>query len=219
MTNSNRGLLIGLLLAALPALSPASVIFTNFGPALGYDTLQGNPVGNDFGGDNAAEGDSFTPGSTAKFGSALLALNCAAGCPVASSFAISLDADNADAPGAVIESFLFPATTLGTQGTNNAPIMVTSILKPTLTAGARYWITVSSSTNFAISWSLNTTGDASDQAVSSDGGASWFAPSGMTPSALEVDSTTTSSVPEPTTFLLGGAMTLGLLRRKTAAGG
>ncbi len=77
---------------------------------------------------------------------------------------------------------------------------MTSVAHPTLTAGTQYWITVSSSVNFAIAWNDNSTGDASDQAISSDGGASWFSPSGMTPSAYEVDGAT--SVPEPSTTIL-----------------
>jgi hypothetical protein len=75
---------------------------------------------------------------------------------------------------------------------------------------------VTSSLNYAIAWNDNLTNDPSDQAVSSDGGATWFSPSGMTPSAYEVDGTT--SVPEPSTVLLfgGGALSsLIVLRRKS----
>jgi hypothetical protein len=195
--------LIGALAALLPATASAGVIFTNFGAGLAYDVTQGNPVGNDFVGDNAAEGDSFIPTSNAVFGSALLALSCAANC-VPENFTISLMADNADSPGAAIESFNFVGFSLGALGNNNAPVKVTSVLQPTLLAATRYWFTVSSSLNFAIVWNNNTTGDTNDQAVSSDGGATWFAPSGMTPGALEVDSPAVGT-PEPSAGLLAGA--------------
>jgi PEP-CTERM motif len=199
--------------AALPAIAPAAVIFTNFGPSLSYDITQGNPVGNDFAGDTAAEGDSFIPTANAAFASVQLALSCVVGCPAADTFTVALTADNADAPGAAIESFLFSGTTLSALGINNAPIMATSVLKPTLTAGTRYWITVSSSLTYALAWNNNTTSSTVDQAVSSDGGASWFSPSGMTPSAFQVNSAATA--PEPSTvLLLSGGLLLGFLRNR-----
>lgn len=194
--------LIGALAALLPATASASVIFTNFGASLPYDTSQGNPVGNDFAGDNAAAGDSFKLSSNAVFGSAMVALSCVVGCPAAMNFAVNLTADSSDSPGAVIESFLFTGTTLKALGNNNAPILLTSVLHPTLLSGMQYWVTVSSTVAYAIVWNNNSTGDTNDQAVSSDGGATWFAPTGATPGALEVDGTV---APEPAAGLLTGA--------------
>jgi hypothetical protein len=206
--------MIGALAAALPALAPAAAIFTNFGPSLAYDITQGNPVGNDFGGDNAAEGDSFTPSASATFGSARLALSCVIGCPAAMNFTVSLDSDSSDSPGAAIESFSFTSAMLNVLGNNNTPITVTSLLHPTLSSGARYWITVSSSLTYAIAWNDNSTSDVSNQAVSSDGGATWFSPSGQTPGALEVDSV---AAPEPSSaWLFGAGLILALLRKRSA---
>jgi hypothetical protein len=191
--------LIGALGALLPATASASVIFTNFGASLAYDTSQGNPVGNDFVGDDAAQGNSFILSSNAVFRSAMVALSCVVGCPAAMNFTVDLTADSSDSPGTVVESFLFPSATLNALGNNNAPIALTSVLHPTLLSGMQYWITVSSSVTYAIVWNNNSTGDTNDQAVSSDGGATWFAPTGATPGALEVDGTV---VPEPSAGLL-----------------
>lgn len=205
--------LIGVLAAALPATASASLLFTNFGPSLAYDVTQGGTVGNDFGGDNSAEGDSFTLSSNARFGSALVALSCVVGCPAPANFAVSLRADNGDSPGSIIESFIFTNDTLGALGNNNAPIGMTSVLSPTLLAGTRYWITVSSSLAFAVAWNNTSTGDTNDQAISSDGGATWFAPTGATPGALEVDGVL---LPEPSAGILAGVgLVFAFWRRRT----
>jgi hypothetical protein len=194
----------------LSTVAQASVIFTNLGAGQAHDVTQGNPVGNDFAGDNAAQGDTFTPTVSATLSSIEVALSCIVACPASETFLISLRTNSSDAPGTAIESFAV-AGLLGALGNNNPLITATSVLHPTLTAGTQYWITVSSSVNFAISWNDNSTGDTSDQAISSDGGASWFSPSGMTPSAYEVDGTI-SGIPEPsTTILFGSAVVLSLM--------
>ncbi len=207
--------LIGALAAILPATASASVIFTNFGASLTYDTSQGNPVGNDFAGDDAAQGNSFILSSDAIFRSAMLALSCVVGCPAVMNFTVDLTADSGDSPGSVIESFFFTGTTLNALGNNNTPIALTSVLRPTLLSGTEYWITVSSSVRNAIVWNNNSTGDTNDQAVSSDGGTTWFSPTGATPGALEVD----GIVPEPSCGLLAGAGLIVALWRKRLASG
>ncbi len=212
MKRIQSAVLLGALAAMLPGTSSAGIIFTNFGPALSYDVTQGNSVGNDFVGDNLAQGDSFTPMVNANFTGARLALSCAFGCPAAESFTIDLTADNSDSPGATIEAFSLSNVILGGLGNNNAPITVTSVLNPALAAGTQYWITVSSSVANSIVWNNNSTGDTNDQAISTDGGATWFAPSGATPSALEVD----GLVPEPSTAVLftAAGLLLGLARKR-----
>jgi hypothetical protein len=57
-------------------------------------------------------------------------------------------------------------------------------------------------------WNLNNTGDASDQAISTDGGLTWFAPSGQTPGAFEVDGTLVAPAPGALTLLGSGALAL-----------
>lgn len=207
--------LLGALAAMLPATASATTIFTNFGPSLSYDTTQGNLVGNDFAGDNLAEGDSFISSATGVFSSATLALSCVTGCPAAMNFTIDLTADSSDSPGAIIEDFSVTGVIFDALGNDNTPITVNSVLRPTLTNGTQYWITVSSSVDYSISWNNNSTGDTNDQAVSTDGGATWFAPSGATPSALEVDGVT----PEPSTAacLAVAGLLLGWARKRFSA--
>jgi hypothetical protein len=196
--------------ATLSTVAHASIIFTNLGAGQSYDVTQGNPVGNDFAGDNAAQGETFTPTVTATLTSIEVALSCIVACPAIETFLISVTRDSSDAPGAAIESYGFTDGALPGLGNNHPLIMATSVLHPVLTAGTQYWITVSSSVNFAISWNDNNTGDTSDQAISSDGGSTWFSPSGMTPSAFEVDGTT--SAPEPSTAIfLGSVVMLSLI--------
>jgi hypothetical protein len=212
-----RNLLICTALSlAAPAIAPASVIFTNFGAGHSYDTTGGNPIGNAFDGSNYAEGDTFTPAASATFGSVQVALSCSFGCPAAENFTIAVSSDAGGGPGALIESFNFPATTLGPLGTNNVPVTAASILKPLLTAGTPYWITVTSSLSYSIAWNWNLTGDTADQAISIDGGSSWFSPSGLTPGAFEVNSATTSPVPEPNAgLMISGGLLIGLRCRRS----
>ena len=194
---------------ATPKVASAGVIFTNFGAGQSYDTGTGNPIGNAFDGNNYAEGDTFVSPATEALVSVSLALSCFVSCPASANFTVALTADGGDQPGAVIESFAFTGTVLNAIGNNNTPVLATSILHPLLTAGTQYWITVTSSLADSIDWNLNSTGDTADEALSFDGGASWFSPSGLTPGAFEVD-----SVPEPATFLPIGAGLLGLILRK-----
>lgn len=169
--------------------TPASVIFTNLGPGSSYDTTGGNPIGNDLAGDNAAQGNTFTQGSTAALGSLDIALSCSfctgSG---AESFTVDLTTDSSGTPGTILESFAFNSYTLNALGGNNPLIVANSVAHPILTAGTAYWITVStSSTANAITWNWNSTGDTSNEAISTDGGSSWFAPSGLTPGAYQVN--------------------------------
>lgn len=208
--------LIWALALAVPAVAPASVIFTNFGAGQTYDINSANAVGNGFDGNNYGEGESFTPTASANFGSVSVALSCVFGCGSGENFIISLRSDSSDAPGAAIESFIFTGATLGDFGSNNAPISASSVLKPLLNSGTRYWITVTSSLAYSIAWNLDTTGDTNDQALSTDGGATWNSPTGLTPGAFEVDSAAvTNPMPEPASgFLLTGGLLLGWLVRR-----
>src|SRR5215467_8091418 len=193
--------------AATPSIASASILFTNFGPGQSYDVASGNIVGNGFDGNNYAQGDTFVAKETQRFLSMSLALSCFFGCPA--DFAISLNADTSGVPGTAIESFNVAGGILGVFGNSNPPVQVISVLKPLLTVGTRYWVTVSSPIDNSIEWNFNSTGDPSNEAISTDGAATWFAPSGLTPGALEVDAT-----PEPGSLLLVGTFLSGLVLRK-----
>jgi hypothetical protein len=185
-------LTVWLSLLATSALSaPVTVLFSNFGPGSSYNITQGNPVGNAFDGNTYAEGDTFLLGGNAVFTSARVALSCALACP--DPVTVSLNRDAGNQPGAAIETFTIAGTSLGTLGSNNAPIVLNSLLDPTLIFGTRYWITVTADLNDSISWNLNTTADRSAEALSTNGGSTWFSPSGSTPGAFDISGIT----PEP----------------------
>jgi hypothetical protein len=198
------------LLFVAPAVSRAdTVLFTNFGAGFSYNTGAGNPVGNAFDGNLYAEGDSFKPLSSAALSSIDIALSCdfAGGCP--DSFTVSITTNSGDQPAASLESLIVSGSSLGLLGANNAPLVLSSIAKPFLTMGTQYWVTVSSDINDSIAWNLTSTGDLSDEAISSDGGAIWFSPSGLTPGAVQVNGATATPVPEPASVgLLATALLL-----------
>ena len=199
----------GLFLVLLPSVSLAA-IFTNFGPGQTYNQAVGNIAGNDFVGDNLAEGDTFTPTASAQFGSIGIALSCEiASCP--DLFTVDLTSDSgSDSPGMVLESFTSSGLTLGPLGGMNTPIQFIASGTPVvLTAGKQYWITLSTDLNNSIAWNLNSTGDVSDQAISGDGGATYFSPSGLTPGAYQINAAT-AAVPEPNMSVLL-AMGIGVL--------
>jgi hypothetical protein len=78
-------------------------------------------------------------------------------------------------------------------------------MHPLLTAGTQYWVTVASDLSNSIAWNWNSTSDTSDEAVSTDGGATWFSPSGLTPGAYQVNGVQSTTTPEPSAswFLIG----------------
>jgi len=119
------------LLLAAPAVSRAdTILFTNFGAGLSYNTGAANFVGNAFDGNLYAEGDTFTPSTTTKLSSIDIALSCmfGGGCP--DNFTVSLDRNSGDAPSTALESFTVAGSSLGLLGANNAPLVLTSILAP-----------------------------------------------------------------------------------------
>jgi hypothetical protein len=194
-----------------PALSaPVSLLITNFGPGSSYNISQGNPVGNSLDGNTYAEGDTFLLAGNAVFTSLRVALSCAFACP--DPVTISLNRDAGNQPGTAIETFTIPGSSLGALGTNNAPVVLNSLLDPTLVFNTRYWITVKTDLNDSIAWNLNSTGDRSAEAISTNGGTSWFSPSGVTPGAFDVSGIT----PEPGSLglVFGALVVLGVLSKQ-----
>jgi hypothetical protein len=204
------------LLFAAPAVSRADVVlFSNFGAGFGYNISVGDLVGNAFDGNDYAQGSTFTPTISATFSSLDIALSCTFGCP--DPFTVSLDANSAGAPGSTLESFTVPGVSLGLLGTNNAPLVLDSVLHPLLTAGTQYWVTAASDLSNSIGWNLNSTGDSSTEAISTDDGINWFPTSGLTPGAYQVNGAPEAATPEPSVswYLIGlFAVGAGVFRRK-----
>lgn len=193
------------LMFAVQPVSAASVAFSNFSAGLSFDGNSGNPVGNAFDGNDYGEADSFTSSLSGSFQSLTIALSCILTC--ADPVTVGLAADGGDQPGTVLESFSVAGASLGGFGASFTPLTLSSVLHPRFVQGSVYWVTVTADLNDVAAWNLNTSGDTSDQAISTDNGATWFSPSGNTPGAVEVDAT----VPEPGTSLLlvGGALLFG----------
>lgn len=192
----------------ISAYASATVLFSNFGPGYSYDINSGNVVGDGYDGSFYSEGESFTPGQNAAFGALRIALSEVYPGSQGAPLTISLTADAGNAPGAVLESWLTAPGSLGLLGTNNAPLVLYSILNPTLLAGTEYWITASlTGLSNAVAWNWNSTGDLNAQAIND--GSGWFSPSGLTPGAFEVDSVA-SRVPEPSTLALFGVAFAGI---------
>jgi hypothetical protein len=201
-----------LLVFVVPSVAGASTIFDNFGPGLTYDINSGNTVGNAFDGNDYAEGNTFTSPLSGIFQSLRIALSCAFSCP--DLFSVFLTTDAGNQPGAVLENFSVAGGVLGPIGTNNAPLVLNSVVLPQLIVGHQYWVAVAGPLTDTISWNLNTTGDVSDQAISSDNAATWFAPSGNTPGALQVNAAATVPEPGSSALLIGGGLLLSVIRRR-----
>src|SRR5262245_7408762 len=163
-----------LTLAAAPA-AQAAPIFSNFGPGFSYDITTGNPVGDPFfTGDTVfAEGVGFATGSDATIGSVSIALGYVFS-PPPLPFSVALMSDVGGLPAVVLESFTIVANSLELFGNNNAPVVLTSLLNPVLSAGNHYWLTVIAPSEDNIAWNLNNTSDTSPTATSIDGGATWL---------------------------------------------
>jgi hypothetical protein len=218
--NFSKCLGICVLSMGMSAPALASVIFSNFGPGDSYNTSSGNVVGDGFDGGFYSEGESFTPGQNAAFGSLRIALSEVFPGSQGSSLTINLMADSGNAPGAILETWLTAPGSLGLLGNNNSPLVLNSNLNLTLLSGTEYWITASlTGLGNAIAWNWNSTGDLNAQAIND--GSGWFSPSGLTPGAFQVDSAA-STVPEPSTLALFGVAFAGIavcFRRRQPASG
>ncbi len=231
MARRQAGLLICVAVLVAPAVVRADVVFTNLGPGGTYNAFSGNPVG--FGPSSITtygEGETFTPSQNYNLTAIQLALSIGgsdAGSSGTNEFPIyvSLASDAGNQPGASLQTITIPAHSLGPIFLNN-PVIVLSASPLLLTAGTQYWVTVTAAqaepaaVSDVVEWNLNNTGDSADNALSTDGGATWTSPSGQTPGAFEVDGDSLHAVPEPgswTIWFTAGA--LGLVAVRSRRGG
>lgn len=198
-------LFCGLALVPLPA--GATIIFDNFDLSDGYNTGVGYTLG---AGVDATQGDAFVvPGGIGyRLDTVELAISRVSG---ANELMVALRADAGGLPGAVLEVFSFSGA-MGPFGSANPPLLATSLLRPTLTAGTQYWLIASVPAGVHSAWNLNSIGDSGPHASSTMG--SPFLDFDTTRGAFRV---TASPVPEPGTgFLLASGLlgTLGIRRRR-----
>ncbi|MDC8785743.1 PEP-CTERM sorting domain-containing protein [Roseateles koreensis] len=187
----------------------ASVIFSNFSAGLSYDTSNGNPVGNGFDGNFYSQGSSFVAGSNAVLGSMEIALNKMSDNQQVGGITVNLTAAAPD--GALLESWSLDLNSLGLFGNSNAPLLLGSLLNPTLVSGDEYWVTVSLGGDSAAAWNWSSSGDTNPTAINAGDGGGWFTPSGQTPGAFQLDAKgDTTQVPEPATLALVGLALAGL---------
>jgi hypothetical protein len=188
------------LLLATTSVSHADItLFTNFSAGFGYNTGNGNFIGNFGDGNLYAETDSFTASATASLSSIDIALSCVFACP--DPVTVSFARNSGGLPGAVLETFSVAGGSLPAFGSGGAPMVLNSVLHPLLTSGMEYWVTVAPDSNDSAAWGLNSTGDASVAYLSQDGGTTWDTTSTATPGALQVN-----GVPEPSTVILLGTV-------------
>jgi hypothetical protein len=217
-----RGLFLAAGLALVLAVGWAGdaaadvIVFNNFGAGNSYNTNTGWTAGlNQSGGQPG-----FVPSMGFIVGGglnvALSEIDFAAGLVTgANSIDLALRTDAAGVPGATLESFHFGS--LGPFGTNNPPLVATSVLHPLLMAGTQYWLTMSTPTTTTwAAWNLNSIGDTGPVYTLDNG--SFFSAGTNTRGAFRVQGVA-AAVPESSPLVLAGvAGTLVLLGRLVTLG-
>jgi len=158
-----------LLLCFTPLASHGAVIFTDFGPGDSYATTQGWVIGGPAGVGPVTPAMPFdVSGGSCTFGMLELAAGRVFG---TNRVDVSLMDDAAGVPGTTLESFTF-TDALGPFGQLNPLLAASSVLRPTLLDGHRYWLeVVPGATDTFAGWNLNGAGMVGGAA--SQGGGPW----------------------------------------------
>ena len=205
MKTFRRALATFVLLALGSAQARAGVVlFDNFGPGDSSQTNVGYTISTatSLTGVDVTSGMSFTPSVTAPLGSIFAAIGLISG---TNQVTLDLMSDSGGSPGTILESFN-ASNQMGPFGSSNPPIMVTSTLHPVLQMGQQYWLVAFAHDSTWAAWNDNNTGDSGPVTQSNDNGLTYNVFSGAR-GAFEV----TSAVPEPSSLVLCGLGTLGLL--------
>jgi hypothetical protein len=130
---------LAVLLGGLPGAARADLIFTNLGPGDSYDRVWGWAYGTTRPAtDHFVSGDAFRAAATLVVDKVELPLWWVSD---HAQIDVQLAADAGGGPGAVLDTFTL---TTGTGTPRMALLSAYSALHPTLTAGAEYWLVVSS---------------------------------------------------------------------------
>jgi len=211
-TKSHYTVLFGICLVLLFASESRAdtVVFSNFGPGMTFDTNRGVSVqGINAGGQIPAY--AFTPSGTFTFNSAQLAMGLVHGPNI---LQVLLMTSSGGFPGNVIESITL--TNAVAPFGSNGIVVANSALHPVLTFGTQYWLVAfPSDPNIAMGWNFTfndflTPGAFTDDHVNLAG--PWD-PTGGPAAAFQING---DPVPEPTTMLLlgSGLTALGAAVRK-----
>jgi hypothetical protein len=199
---------IGLLAAVALLLggvgqAKADILFNDYGPAYTYQTNTGwtvsgptSAVGSSF-----ANANEFTPLLTGAVTSVDFGIGLVSG---TNSAVFQLMTDNGGVPGSVLESYSF-VNQMGSFGTQNGPLVATSLSQPTLVAGTNYWmVALPGASDTWAAWNLNDQGVSGTDAISQDGGSTWQPNGSQTFGAFEVFGNAGPVVPEPASLTLLG---------------
>jgi hypothetical protein len=209
--------LVASMLAILGSAVAASAtdIFNDFGPGNTYNigaSYTISTAASEAGVTYATAAD-FTPSGNYALSSLVLAIANISG---ADSLDISINSDAAGHPGAVLESWTSASD--GTFGSQNAPIVLNSILNPVLFSGTQYWIVVfPGGADTWAGWNENNI-YVSDPLVSQseDGGSSWPPSLANAPAPAYEVTGSASSVPSPAPLTGGAVLLLALAASKRA---
>ena len=154
------------------------VFYDNFGPGNSYSRGSGYAFGGPFSGAHFDTAMAFTAANPYLLTAGEFALSAAydLGSPIPSSLTISIRADAAGLPGAVLEEVTITQQ-LGASGVFSPPVMVNFAGTTLLSAGAQYWIHMSADEPHRLIWKSNNTGDFGLRAFQIDGGP-WTAGNG-----------------------------------------
>jgi hypothetical protein len=179
----------------------ADTIFSTFGAGQSFDIKSpGWSIGGALGGEFAA---SFAPTQNFTLDTISFAAKLLSG---SDPLTVAIATDNASSPGAPIETF--DVTSLSSTPT---VLTVDSISHPLLSAGATYWVVLSTADSTSITWYWN---DQMFVGVSSFSAGAWHASGTEVPTpAFDVTGTLASTtIPEPASiWLLAAALVAGIL--------